>query len=570
MNLPQLCAKPQRDSYADCDSTQESGQRASPSSSPIGQLPPEILRDVFVRYVTEETTEDNRGWSSPSYAWLKITWVCRFWREVALEVPQIWSTIYVRQRTTVEMVRAYLERARNVPLQVTITRRGSASADLLEALLPDIGRSRSLSLDMPFEKLELLGGSFPSRAPALQLLRLQAPHAYRSSNSRLLPSSFFKCATPVLEELVVARYRLPWSKNLLPPSLVRLSIHSNSSMHSSSIPEIVDCITSLPVLQELNLINVLPLTQASTRFPFHHTSKKRVFASLQRLALTDAALTSAYFLHICAFALPIATNLVCVSPIDHRSVLRLATSLVPILEVVSPMLLVINSRSVAFYSAVKPGADPRSAGTLEADVAEPHMMITLGHSGDLADDFFQDRMCAQLPLATVQLLHLDDACNVGFSAWRDMMEYMPHLDTLLVSTSTVSKDSFDRNDILELLGTPTNTHTGAFLIPELAHLVLDSFVVRDHDEEGFHFVTDLKDVIDLRAKAGFKVERVTIRDCYNMGSDDITLLADYVNVVWDGKVQFCGPSHGDSSDSCCEDSEGGEGAGTEDDVNGGG
>lgn len=82
--------------------------------APIRKMPDELLGDVFLII-----------WASgdKKCAW-KLATVNRKWRNVALSIPRLWSTIQLKTNTAIcpaETIRLWLERSGNVPLDVDIT-----------------------------------------------------------------------------------------------------------------------------------------------------------------------------------------------------------------------------------------------------------------------------------------------------------------------------------------------------------------------------------------------------------------------------------------------------------------
>ncbi|KIO31900.1 hypothetical protein M407DRAFT_19161 [Tulasnella calospora MUT 4182] len=88
--------------------------RARAFFAPIRKMPDELLGDVFL--IIWATGDKKCAW--------KLATVNRKWRNVALSIPRLWSTIQLKTNTTLcpaETVRLWLERSGNVPLDVDIT-----------------------------------------------------------------------------------------------------------------------------------------------------------------------------------------------------------------------------------------------------------------------------------------------------------------------------------------------------------------------------------------------------------------------------------------------------------------
>ena len=76
--------------------------------APIRSLPTEVLSNVFSFYGLSHPQDLNT-----------LTAVCRFWRNVALNDPRLWSIIPIQ--TSSQDIPLYLSRSRNLPLQIRIT-----------------------------------------------------------------------------------------------------------------------------------------------------------------------------------------------------------------------------------------------------------------------------------------------------------------------------------------------------------------------------------------------------------------------------------------------------------------
>ena len=72
-------------------------------SSHVNNLPSEILAQIFVAYARDHYQSATRHWNKPTFAnlqWIKLSHVCRHWRNVAFNAPRFWSHIYVRRPET--------------------------------------------------------------------------------------------------------------------------------------------------------------------------------------------------------------------------------------------------------------------------------------------------------------------------------------------------------------------------------------------------------------------------------------------------------------------------------------
>ena len=108
--------------------------------APIDRLPPEMLVAIFAHLSKREPGH------IPSHfvqGLVSVTHICRFWREVAINAPDLWAEV---KMTNLEGVKVFLERSSAVPLNVSL-RLGShlgteTNRGLLEVVAPHAHRVR--------------------------------------------------------------------------------------------------------------------------------------------------------------------------------------------------------------------------------------------------------------------------------------------------------------------------------------------------------------------------------------------------------------------------------------------
>ena len=82
--------------------------QVSAQVAPIKSLPTEVLSSIFSFYGLSHPQDLNT-----------LTAVCRFWRDVALKDPRLWSTISIQISS--HDIPLYISRSRSLPLQIRIT-----------------------------------------------------------------------------------------------------------------------------------------------------------------------------------------------------------------------------------------------------------------------------------------------------------------------------------------------------------------------------------------------------------------------------------------------------------------
>ncbi|KAI0332535.1 hypothetical protein GY45DRAFT_454475 [Cubamyces sp. BRFM 1775] len=126
--------------------------------SHINHLPPELLSHIFL------TLHDN----SARFAWLPVTLVCKYWREVAVGYSRLWSQVKITTGFDVEAVTAVLSRSKQLALYASVACQESDS-DLnkaLELLASHASRLHLLSMTLELAQcsifethLQILGSS---------------------------------------------------------------------------------------------------------------------------------------------------------------------------------------------------------------------------------------------------------------------------------------------------------------------------------------------------------------------------------------------------------------------------
>ncbi|KAJ3550066.1 hypothetical protein NM688_g5115 [Phlebia brevispora] len=63
-------------------------------ATPIARLPSELLSAIFMIYARSVREEYIYSWKDiQPYSWIRVSHVCRFWREVAISYSALWSWI---------------------------------------------------------------------------------------------------------------------------------------------------------------------------------------------------------------------------------------------------------------------------------------------------------------------------------------------------------------------------------------------------------------------------------------------------------------------------------------------
>ena len=136
---------------------------------PIFRLPNEVLAEIF--FEVRDSLNDN--------TWMRVMSVCRVWRDVAISVPRLWSTIELDldMPNEEELLKLALHRSKQAPLDVTVSTRAQAlpvhNILRLDTLAEHVHRFRYVRIrTIHKESLDQISAAFSAPAPQLKTLRL--------------------------------------------------------------------------------------------------------------------------------------------------------------------------------------------------------------------------------------------------------------------------------------------------------------------------------------------------------------------------------------------------------------
>ncbi|KAJ7929564.1 hypothetical protein B0H13DRAFT_1564838, partial [Mycena leptocephala] len=89
---------------------------------PILSVPPEITGIIFIHCLPSNPLpfREWAPWPSPHEAPLLLAQICRRWREICLDTPELWKSIAFGDTKSVELQKRWLSRARNQPLTLSL------------------------------------------------------------------------------------------------------------------------------------------------------------------------------------------------------------------------------------------------------------------------------------------------------------------------------------------------------------------------------------------------------------------------------------------------------------------
>ncbi|KAF9232490.1 hypothetical protein BU15DRAFT_81177 [Melanogaster broomeanus] len=190
-------------------------------------------------------------WGAPP--WANVSYICRHWRDVALNTSSLWSFLYLfPPRWTEEL----LSRSQTVPLRIRVTHGywAQEEMDFLEKVTRDVTRIQDLSLALPYTLAEGVFAKLSASVPLLHTLRLFVKHI--GTDAILIPDTLFNRETPPLRTLELRRCRIPWPSPIF-TGLTTLGLRDIASSSGPTITEFLAMLRHIPDLAHLYLENAL-------------------------------------------------------------------------------------------------------------------------------------------------------------------------------------------------------------------------------------------------------------------------------------------------------------------------
>ncbi|ETW81375.1 hypothetical protein HETIRDRAFT_417520 [Heterobasidion irregulare TC 32-1] len=221
---------------------------------PVTRLPNELLGHVFSLLADDDPPYKETSASRPrpfSIGWIKVTHVCRHWREVALDYSQLWAHIPLDMGR--EWTRELIVRAKHAPLAIY----GKREAGLiLPALVASGHLSHTRVLCIRDADLDVVHSMTTAAAPMLEHVTLELVMAGHYIVT-LLPEDIFAFHAPRLR-------RGPLSTDF---SIPRHIFNESPVPFLPSQRDFYDSLANMPHLESLIIRFALPSVIADTIEP---------------------------------------------------------------------------------------------------------------------------------------------------------------------------------------------------------------------------------------------------------------------------------------------------------------
>ncbi|THH30063.1 hypothetical protein EUX98_g4121 [Antrodiella citrinella] len=512
--------------------------RSLNASSPLLQLPTELLLQIVHSYIALGRNRTQKQLSARYYSWLGITHVCHRLRVVALADPTLWTRISVIHP---EFLREVLARSQGMPLTYELGHmsQGESTLSAVNMMLGSLDRVESLKYLYSSNHY----GKFPeftSHAPKLRSLEVRNAEQVHPRTATVKAPLFFKdCELPILEKLDVALLPFASVQAMFRPSLKFLSISTSTVPGISSI--LINALKDMPLLETLDLHQVLPESNFVTTPEVSSQLPMVSLPRLRSLRITRCgAVECAEFLSHLSFPPTTTLNLE-LRPCGRRPWVN---SVIPNLAAKFKERQPIETVCIhsPWNTDVQVTAWSRTMSMDEIESREaptPDLLIKMyGHNNGTVDcDETLVSLTCDLPLASVKTLVVGELRDYlkRNSSWIAVFTPMVQIETMGLVAST--------GEFVASVFHPPRDQKPSFVgsgevMPKLKTLSLRKVAFKvDYEEDviyPYDYIHALRSCLTSRSEKCVKLETLRIREAINLGEDDVEVFKNVAtNVDWD-------------------------------------
>ncbi|KAF9221025.1 hypothetical protein BS17DRAFT_803829 [Gyrodon lividus] len=191
--------------------------------------------------------------------------VCRYWRDVAVNTPELWATICVSPHDSLKKARRRLARSKSVPLDITVnfSPRVENATGVMESIVramdlvrPALWRARSFRLSVP-NRPQAHAALLRCKedAPLLETLSICIFHSMQEGHCSSPCLPLFNGHTPRLRSCSFTSFNFGWDRRLV-SGLRVLQLGGYWNGFSPSVEKLLDVLRGCPNLEELALRNM--------------------------------------------------------------------------------------------------------------------------------------------------------------------------------------------------------------------------------------------------------------------------------------------------------------------------
>ena len=410
---------------------------------PVSRLPPENLADVFIRVRDYQESYGNPSYRVPH--WVNASYVCRYWRNVAMDCPTLWAHLFtVSLRWTEELLARSKQASLKIRIKYAYDRTSSWWSRLLEMVLMHAERIQELRLAIP--DMTLLPTGFSLYAPRLQILEL-----FSSSHSE--PTfTIMNGDTLPLRILRLASVELPWySFNLSRVTTLFLSLALPSQLN------MMEFLTTLSRMQALTILHLeysLPSDCGLLSDGAFNISSKVSLPCLACL-LVQATFSEVVTLLSC-INIPLETRLWIGIMAEDGAYLDDYVQILPVLaqrfnhsEDLSSSSATIRSlafcfdqlfSTLAINTSERDDYDPKTSEVYLPDDCNIPLTIrlTLIEQPVVIEDHIMSNICCRIPSTHIQSLHIVNPSS-SLDFWKKALDHLDGLRRLKLSDGLMPK-----------------------------------------------------------------------------------------------------------------------------------
>ncbi|KAI0775543.1 hypothetical protein BD413DRAFT_470375 [Trametes elegans] len=257
--------------------------------SPVQRLPNDLLSSIFTIAVLDGEDEDSITRSN-------LMLVCKYWREVAIHTPMLWTRITMGTHRSIDRALLKLDRSKSAPLHICLDfsprmEHGTVSTESIvtsmDLIRPAIWRWQTFHLIVPSRpQAHAALTRCKEQAPLLEVLSIRVAHSMQEDHYSTPPLPLFARYTPRLRSTSFTSFNFNWDPALL-SNLRVLKLGGYWNGYSPSVDVILRTLRACPQLEELVLRNMSDVDPESCASLLSESSEQDDFA-LARVSDTRA------------------------------------------------------------------------------------------------------------------------------------------------------------------------------------------------------------------------------------------------------------------------------------------
>lgn len=516
----------------------------------IASLPPEMLAEIFMQLIDSfvgDGTYRNEFAPKVSYSWIVITYVCRYWRDVALGTPALWQNIIHRPVCKQDGIQEMLARSKHASLAIRIATKWYPDpkpvSEELKAIFKQMHRARTIHINAYAHELAALKNEVPARMPYLTSLAL------RPIDEGRIPSLFDRCDMPRLRRLTLSKCQIDSSHPVLNRFLAKLVIEDRIP------PDVLLILQSRSELQHVELSGDISFPNYSTtelptfreRINMQHLTVLRLAGSLQFVVyvLDNLILPSTTSVEILVSGFPYGPNITTLaSTIGSR--LKAQVKRQPIVEIRSIACWCRPHREshdlerfvMDLYTNM-PAVD-----TLGGMRSTPHIRLSfLTSKSTFTPTMLIDLILTRLPLSTTSSLFLGNICidSLRRSSWVKLLGKLSKVTTLRVKGRSANELDQLLKSIVEAPAEPNKTRRRMqWLLPKLETLMVEEAAINADLSQRVatpEWVKSFVKVLQARTRPEVFLKHLSFARCCGLSDQTLTSIragVKWVDVRWDG------------------------------------